>query len=95
MAIMTVGGKVGAKALLDEAQKIIKTGKTKKRETLVDKKKLDKIKIEETKAEIVANEAKIKVKQEDLKLKNKPEVNVDQADEFLFNLKNSKVPPKV
>ena len=31
MAIMTVGGKVGAKALLDEAQKIIKTGKTKKK----------------------------------------------------------------
>jgi len=95
MAIMTVGGKVAAKELLDQAQTIIKTGKTKKRETLVDKKKLDKIKIQETKAEIVANEAKIKVKQEDLKLKNKPVVNADQADEFLFNLKNSKVPPKV
>ena len=95
MAIMTVGGKVAAKELLDQAQTIIKTGKTKKRENLIDKKKLDKIKIQETKAEIVANEAKIKVKQEDLKLKNKPVVNADQADEFLFNLKNSKVPPKV
>ena len=31
MAVMTVGGKVGAKALLDQAQKIIKTGKTKDR----------------------------------------------------------------
>ena len=95
MAVMTVVGKEGAKALLDQAQKIIKTGKTKKRETLVDKKKVDQIKIGEAKAEIVANEAKIKVTQKDLKLKNKPEVNVDQADEFLFNLKNSKVPPKV
>jgi len=102
MAIMTVGGKVGAKALLDEAQKIIKTGKTKKRETLVDKKKLKQIQIDEAKSKIqktetdlVANEAKIKIDQKDIKLKNKPEVNVDQADEFLFNLKNSKVPPKV
>ena len=80
MAVMTVGGKVGAKALLDQAQKIIKTGKTKDRKTLVDKKKVDQIKIQETKAEIIANEAKIEVKQKDLKLKNKPEVNVDQAD---------------
>ena len=102
MAIMTVGGKVGAKALLDEAQKIIKTGKTKKRDTLVDKKKLKQIQIDEAKSKIqktetdlVANEAKIKIDQKDIKLKNKPEVNVDQADEFLFNLKNSKVPPKV
>jgi len=95
MAVMTVGGKVGAKALLDQAQKIIKTGKTKDRKTLVDKKKVDQIKIDEVKAEVVANEAKINVSKKDLKLKNKPEVNVDQADEFLFNLKNTKVPPKV
>jgi hypothetical protein len=102
MAIMTVGGKVAAKELLDQAQKIIKTGKTKKRETLVDKKKVKQIQIEEAKSKIketetdlVANEAQIKVDQKDIKLKNKPEVNVDQADDFLFNLKNSKVPPKV
>ena len=95
MSVMTVGGKVAAKELLDQAQKIIKTGKTKKRDTLVDKKKLDKIKIDEVRAEIVANEAKINVSKKDLKLKNKPEVNVDQSDEFLFNLKNTKVPPKV
>lgn len=95
MAVMTVGGKVGAKALLDQAQKIIKTGKTKDRKTLIDNKKAEAIKIDEVKAEVVANEAKIKVKLEDQKLKNKPEVNADQADEFLFNLKNSKVPPKV
>mgnify|MGYP003133010017 FL=1 len=102
MAIMTVGGKVAAKELLDQAQKIITTGKTKKRETLVDKKKVKQIQIEEAKSKIkktetdlVANEAQIKVDQKDIKLKNKPEVNVDQADEFLFNLKNSKVPPKV
>ena len=102
MAVMTVVGKVAAKELLDEAQKIIKTGKTKKRETLVDKKKVKQIQIEEaknkikkTETDLVANEAQIKVDQKDIKLKNKPEVNVDQADEFLFNLKNSKVPPKV
>ena len=95
MGVMNVGGKVGAKALLDQAQKIIKTGKIKDRKTLIDNKKADAIKIDEVKAEVVANEAKIKVKLEDQKLKNKPEVNADQADEFLFNLKNSKVPPKV
>jgi len=95
MAIMNVGGKAGVKILLDKTQEIIKSGKIKDRKTLVDKKKVDQIKINEVKAEVVANEAKIKVKLEDLKLKNKPEVNADQADEFLFNLKNSKVPPKV
>jgi predicted acylesterase/phospholipase RssA len=56
---------------------------------------LEQIKINEAKAEVVANEAKINVSKKDLKLKNKPEVNVDQADEFLSNLKNSKVPPKI
>ena len=92
MTIMTVGGKVAAKELLDQAQTIIKTGKTKKRETLVDKKKLDKIKIKETKAEIVANEAKIKVKQEYLKVEERAlndtdttlvdgDVTVDNKDE--------------
>ena len=95
MAIMTVGGKAGVKVLLDKTQEIIKSGKIKDRNTLIDKKKVDQIKINEVKAEVVANEAKIKVKLEDQKLKNKPEVNADQADEFLFNLKNSKVPPKV
>jgi len=72
MAVMTVGGKVGAKALLDQAQKIIKTGKTKDRKTLVDKKKVDQIKIDEVKAEVFANEAKINVSKKDLKLNNKP-----------------------
>jgi len=69
MAIMTVGGKAGVKVLLDKTQEIIKSGKIKDRNTLIDKKKVDQIKIDEVKAEVVANEAKIKVKQEDLKLK--------------------------
>ena len=55
MAVMTVVGKVAAKELLDEAQKIIKSGKTKKRETLVDKKKVKQIQIEEAKNKIKKN----------------------------------------
>ena len=93
--ITKYGNKETVKELLEATQKIIKSGKTKDRKTLVDKKQLEQIKINEAKAEVVANEAKINVSKKDLKLKNKPEVNVDQADEFLFNLKNSKVPPKV
>ena len=93
--ITKYGNKETVKELLEATQKIIKSGKTKDRKTLVDKKQVEQIKINEAKAEVVANEAKINVSKKDLKLKNKPEVNVDQADEFLFNLKNSKVPPKV
>ncbi len=47
MAIMNVGGKAGVKALLDKTQEIIKSGVTKDRKTLVDKKKVDQIKINE------------------------------------------------
>ena len=52
MAIMNVGGKAGVKALLDKTQEIIKSGVTKDRKTLVDKKKVDQIKINEVKADI-------------------------------------------
>ena len=87
-------GKEIVKDVIEEAGKIVKTGKTKKAETLLEKKKIP-VKIGDKK-EVVAEgtESVIKVSKKDFKVKQ-PKVNVDQSDEALWLIKNTKITPKI
>ena len=83
------------KTVIPTAQELIKGGKTKKAETLLEKKKTP-VKIGD-KEEVVVEGAETvtKVTKKDIKVK-KPEISADQAEEALFQYtKGSKIPASV
>ena len=80
--------------LFEEAQPIIKTGKTKEAIKLLDKKKTP-VQVGPIKKEVTEGaETVTKITKKDIKVK-KPEVSVDQADEALFLYKGTVITPKI
>ena len=85
-------GKEFVKSVTETAQTIIKGGKTKEAQKLLEKKKTP-VKIGPRETEVVEGaETVTKITKKDIKVK-KPEVSADQADEALFQYtKESKIP---
>ena len=80
--------------LFEEAQPIIKSGKTKEAIKLLDKKKTP-VQVGPIKKEVTEGaETVTKITKKDIKVK-KPEVSVDQADEALFLYKGTVITPKI
>ena len=88
-----VGGKEAVKTVLEETQKIIKSGKTEDAAKFLTKPKPKKIKVD-TKEKDIIPDTSLGITKKDIKVK-KPKINIDQAEDALFQLKNTKIPPKV
>ena len=88
-----VGGKEAVKPLLEKTKEIIKSGKTEDKAKFLTKPKPTKIKVD-TKEKDIIKDTSLAITKKDIKVK-KPKINIDQADDALFQLKNTKIPPKV
>ena len=88
-----IGGKEAVKPLLEKTKEIIKSGKTEDAAKFLTKPKPKKIKVD-TKEKDIIEDTSLAITKKDIKVKQ-PKVNIDQADDALFQLKNTKIPPKV
>ena len=88
-----IGGKEAIEPLLKKTQEIIKSGKTEDAAKFLSKPKPTKIKVD-TKEKDIIEDTSLAITKKDIKVK-KPKINIDQADDALFQLKNTKIPPKV
>ena len=88
-----IGGKEAIKPLLEKTKEIIKSGKTEDKAKFLTKPKPTKIKVD-TKEKDIIKDTSLAITKKDIKVK-KPKINIDQADDALFQLKNTKIPPKV
>lgn len=88
-----IGGKEAIEPLLKKTQEIIKSGKTEDAAKFLTKPKPTKIKVD-TKEKDIIKDTSLAITKKDIKVK-KPKINIDQADDALFQLKNTKIPPKV
>ena len=83
-----------AKKIISEAQELIKSGKTKEAQKLLEKKQTP-VKIGQKETTVVEGaETVTKITKKDIKVK-KPEVSADQADEALFLYKVTAITPKI
>ena len=86
-------GKEVVKEVLEKTKEIIKSGKTEDKAKFLTKPKPTKIKVD-TKEKDIIKDTSLAITKKDIKVK-KPKINIDQADDALFQLKNTKIPPKV
>ena len=87
-------GKEFTKDLIEQAQGLIKTGKTTEATKLLQKKKIP-VKVGDKKTQVVEGaETVVKIEKKDIKVK-KPEISAEQSDDFFKYLEGSKIPKTI